>query len=282
MAREDSAADAPSGETGEKEGSGSDESGSDGGTGDRPVPARVREWSGRRLAQVGGWSRRQRLVRGGGTAAFVALVVLVAILPASVLGLVVNDTATFSAAPAAPDAATVAETGYELQSSEVVTVEREVSVAGQVRTIAVRNHQRVYEHHVTVGNENYTKGVFAVVSTPAVRIAGAARNPVADASHREILERFGSQLTDNGGNLSFERAGDREGVLDRKPVRVLEFRTSVAVSETKRQVAVYVGRVRSEDDVVIVVGVHPTAFPGQRVSLFELLYAVKHPRSGSR
>lgn len=241
------------------------------------VPPQVSAWVRRQRSRASDWSRRQRVLRGGGIAVLVVVLVLVAVLPSSVLGLAVTDTATFSAAPAAPASATVAETGYELQSAETTTVERRVGAAGQQRTIAVRNRQRVYRRNLTVGNETYLQGLFVTVSTPAVRIAGSARNPLADASHRDVLERFGDRLVDGGDDLSFERVGRRSRAIDGQATKVSEFRTSVTVGETAQDVAVYVGSVRSEGDIVIVVGVHPTAFPGQRVSVFEMLYAVEHP-----
>jgi hypothetical protein len=248
---------------------------------DGSVRAQVSAWFQCWRVRIDEWSLRQRVFRGGGATVFIALVVLVAVLPGSVLGLVVNDTATFSAAPAAPDKGTVAEVGYESQSAETVTVERQVSVVGQERTIAVRNHQRVYRRNVTVQNETYLQGLFVTVSTPAVRIAGDARNPIADSSHQDVLERFGGQLVDGTGNLSFEPLGEESATIDGQASKVSVFRTSVTLGETARDVAVYVGSVRSEGDIVIVLGVHPMAFPGQRVSLFELLYSVSHPHSGS-
>jgi hypothetical protein len=133
------------------------------------------------------------------------------------------------------------------------------------------------ERAVAVQNRSSTAGVFVTLSTPAIRVAGSSQNPAADMSDRDLLQRFSGQLANGSGDFDFERVGTRDAAMLGAESDVGEFRTTVSVGGEPQEVAVYVTRVRSQDDIVVAVGVHPTAFPGDRVSLFEMIYAVEHP-----
>lgn len=228
-------------------------------------------------ARVHQLSTRQKILRGGALVAVVGILLLAALVPTGLLGLAVDDTATFEAAPATPDDTTVSEAGYELQTADEVTVEQQISPGGQDRTIVVNNQRRTYERAIEVQNRTFDAGVFVTLSTPAISVAGNPQNPVAGMSDRDLLQRFGNQLTEGSESLAFERVGTREAVMLGESTEVGEFRTTVTVSDERQEVAVYVTRVRSQGDIVVAVGVHPTAFPGDRVSLFQLMYGVDHP-----
>lgn len=219
---------------------------------------------------------RQKILQGAALLAVFGILLVVAFVPAGFLGLAINDKTTFTASPAAPDNATVTEAGYELQTADEVTVEQEISLAGQDRTIVVNNQRRTYERAVAVQNRSFNTGVFVTLSTPAIRVAGSSQNPLADMSDRELLQRFSDQLTDGSGNPDFERVGTREAAMAGSATDVGEFQTTVSVDGEPQEVIVYVTRVRSQNDIIVAVGVHPTAFPGDRVSIFQMLYAVEH------
>ncbi|MDS0281452.1 DUF6517 family protein [Haloarcula onubensis] len=226
------------------------------------------------VGRVRGRSRRRLLLGIGAIAVLVCLAVLLALVPLGVLGLVVDDSARFEATPAVPDDATLSATGYELDGADTVTVERHRTVAGQDRTIAVANPQRVYRKDVRVGDRTVPGGVFATVATPAIEIAGSPRNPVAAESHSELLGRFQSRLG-AGENSSFRAVSTREAVLVGSRTTVTTFETTVTVDGERRAFAVYVTTARSNGDVVVAVGGHPTAFPDERVAIVRLIYAVE-------
>jgi len=207
--------------------------------------------------------------------ALVAIALLLAFVPAGVLGLVVDDSARFEATAATPDNETLSTTGYQLNETDTVTLQRQFTVAGQDRTIAVANQQRVYRKHVTVGNRTVTGGVFATASTPAIEIAGRSQNPVADESHRALLNRFQSRLDVGGGNATFETVTTRDAVLVGRNTTVTEFETNISVDGEPRAFSVYVTTARSNGDIVIAIGGHPTAFQDERVAIMRLLYAVE-------
>jgi len=119
--------------------------------------------------------------------------------------------------------------------------------------------------------------VLVTLSSPTISVAGNAQNPIADISDRELLQRFGDQLTNGSESPEFERVGTREAAMLGQSTDVGEFRTNVIVGGEPREVAVYVTRVRSKDDIIVAVGVHPTVFPGDRVSVFQLIHGIEHP-----
>jgi len=226
------------------------------------------------LGRVRGLSRR-KLVAGSGVLATVVLVALVlALVPAGVLGLVVSDSATLDAATATPDNGTLNDTGYELNDTDTVTVERQFTVAGQDRTVVVNNPQRVYRKPVAVGNRTVTGGVFATASTPAITVAGTPRNPIAEESHRELLGRFQSNLG-VADNATFENVTTHDAVMLGRQTSVTQFETNLSVGGERREFAIYVTRARAGGDIVVAIGGHPTAFADERVAIMRLIYAVE-------
>lgn len=226
------------------------------------------------LGRIRGLSRRQLLLRSGLVTTLVLVCLVLAVVPTGILGLVVNDSATLGAAPATPDNATLNATGYELNDTDTVTVERQFTVAGRDRTIVVTNPQRVYRKQVTVDNGTVPGGVFATASTPAIDVAGSARNPIARESHRELLERFQSNL-DVDENATVENVTTHEAVLVGSRTTVTEFGTNLSVDGQQREFALYVTSARSNGDIVVAIGGHPTAFPDERVAIMRLLYSVE-------
>lgn len=219
-------------------------------------------------------SRRQLVAGSGALATLVVVGLVLAIVPAGVLGLAVSDTATLGAAPATPGDGTLNQTGYELNDTGTVTVERQLTIAGRDRTVVVNNPQRVYRKQVQAGNRTVTGGVFATASTPAIAVAGEPRNPIAEESHRELLGRFQSNL-DIAGNATFENVTTHDAVLAGSPTTVTEFETNLTVDGERREFAIYVTSARSNGDIVVAIGGHPTAFADERVSIMRLIYAVE-------
>lgn len=234
---------------------------------------------GRTVEEFRRLSRRQQLLGGGTMTLVFCIVVLVALVPSGVLGLAVSDSATFEATPATPGETVLAETGYVQTGGDTVTVRRTISPAGQDRTIIVNNERRTYEKTVDVQDDSFTNGVFVVLSTPAISVAGSSQNPFASLSHEEILQRFESDLDPGSGELTFERVDQRDAAMLGQSTTVSEFRTQMAVENETREFAVYVTKVRSDGDIVVAVGLHPTAFADERVSVMRLFHAVDHPSS---
>lgn len=229
---------------------------------------------------LAGWicgrSRWQLALGSSVLVLLIVVIIVLALVPASILGLVVNDSASFDGTPAVPDDETLGETGYELNDSSTLTVERQLSPGGQTKTISVNNPQRVYRKHITVQNRTLTAGVFATASTPTVTVAGTSRNPIAQESHREILDRFRSNLDAGGEDVTFENTATHDAVLVGSRTTVTEFRANISVGGEKRNFAIYVTKARTNGDIVIAIGGHPTAFADERPTIMRLIYAVEH------
>lgn len=227
-----------------------------------------------------GWFRGLSLPRKvlgtTGVLTLIVIVVALAIVPSGILGLALSDSATFEATPATPTNQTLADSGYELNTSKTVTIKQNISPAGQSRTIIVENPQRVYRNYITVQNETLTAGVFATASTPAITVAGDAQNPIAGMSHREILNEFQSNLDVGGDNVTFENVSTHDAVMLGTRTTVSEFRANISVGGEKRDFAIYVTSARTNGDIVIAIGAHPTAFADERVSVMRLIYSVEH------
>lgn len=212
-------------------------------------------------------------------AVVVALLVAVLLLvPGSVLGLVVSDSASFDAEPAEPSDAALSETAFEEQSAEPIVVEERIDAGGQSKTIVVTNHLRTYERSIDVQGEEFDAALFATVSTPAVEIATKPYNPVADMSHEELLTEFQSELDGEYSNLDdLEAVDEYELSVLGQSTTVTQFETTVTADGEEVTVYLYVTTVESGDDIVILVGGHPAPFAQERLSLFELMESVEHP-----
>lgn len=229
------------------------------------------------LERLGRQSRRRKLLSGVVAALVVGGVLVVVLVPASLLGLVVSDTATVTARPAVPGEAALGETGHERAGRETVVVRQRVSPAGQERTVIVKSQRWRSERTVVVQNSTFTGCLFLTLASPTVTVAGQPRNPLATATHREILGRFSSETDALAVDGGFEKVGERRAAMLGDATTVSVFEANVTTDAGSREVAVFVTSVRDDGDVVVAVGVHPTAFAQYRVSVMRLIYSVQRP-----
>lgn len=234
----------------------------------KPVTAKVRQ------------ALTRRRVLAGVVVLLVLAVVVVLLVPPSLLTLAFSSSAEFGAQPATASEATLAERGYDSAESGERVVRENVSIAGLDRTIVTTNHLHRYERTLDVQNETVDGAVFALVSTPAIEVAGSSLNPLAGASHEQILDEFSDELPEELGGLDdIERVNRREGVLRGKRTTISQFVTTVEEDEPL-DVYLYVARIRSGSDVLIAVGGHPAAFTQERLSILELMATAEHPGQG--
>lgn len=208
------------------------------------------------------------------------LVAVGTLVPGNVLGLVYSDSAAFTAQPAEPTDEALENTEFGLAEEDELVVEESFEALGQTRTVVVTNHLRTYEKSIAVQDEEFDAAVFAVLTTPAVEIAGTAYNPVADMTHEELLAEFQSELEGGYGDLDsaeFEKVDERETVSLDREITVSRFATDVVVDGRETTVYVHVTTIESNDDVVVAVGAHPAPFSQERVHIFELLRSLEHP-----
>lgn len=208
-------------------------------------------------------------MRSNRTIALLAVGVLLA--TAGCTQLVTGD-ASFSANESSVDGAD--EYGYELNRTEWQNVTRTIEAGGESRNITVNNRVQLYLNRTGDGTP---EGAFAVVTSPQVRIAGQAVNPVANWSNEEILQEFGSEFDSYG---SIEELEER----DTETMTILDTETEVSTynatvesddGET-REVVVSATNVQHEEDVVIAIGVHDVGDGANADAIEELLRNLEH------
>ena len=166
--------------------------------------------------------------------------------------LITSEEASFEANEGGVDGAE--EAGFELDSSEYHNITRTVEAAGQEREITVSNYVETY---LNKPDDNSSEAAFAVITSPQVKIAGQAVNPVGDWSHSKILEEFGGEL-DGYGTITDLEEEDTETmeILDTE-TDVTTFNATVESDDgSERPVTVTVTSVKHDDDYVIAVGAH--------------------------
>lgn len=208
--------------------------------------------------------------RSAVAAAFAALV-----LCSGCLGVLTgSEPASFESSPAAVSGDALAETGYERAGNETRAVERTFTVLGQNRTAEVTSHVATYERRAAVGPfGERTVGWFAVVSTPAVELAGETYNPVAGDGGAELIRRFGGAY---GRIENASAVGSRNVTALGTETTVRKYAAEAVVDGRRVPVSLRVTTVRDGDDFVVAVGVSPRSVGGEAATL-RLVRSLRHP-----
>lgn len=169
-----------------------------------------------------------------------------------------DDATTFSASPAIVEANAAAEAGYEYQGTVERVETRDVPRTDE--TVEVTNYVSEYTRTIEtplsvldVGNAE--AGVFAVITTPQVRVAGKDFNPVGDMSNAEIVELVQNQYE----ALSIDGSvGDRsvDGLGQSIAVETFEGEARF-LGQGRIDVFLDVAQPEHGEDHLVIVGVYP-------------------------
>ncbi|MEF8827876.1 MAG: DUF6517 family protein [Haloarcula sp.] len=171
------------------------------------------------------------------------------------VGLITGETVTFEASPATVSDSTLDATGYELQNATQVNVTRDVTVAGQDRTIRLVTERRQYTRSGTVfGVDVVELSRFVVVSMPSATVGGQTLNPAADWANRRVLDAVRGQTR---GVDDVEPVGNRTVRVLGEDRRVSEFTGTTQVAGQSLDVRLHLVSFEHEGDVIIAVAVHP-------------------------
>ncbi|NKE36776.1 hypothetical protein GWG54_13300 [Natronococcus sp. JC468] len=176
-------------------------------------------------------------------------------LSAGCLGGLLEDATTFSASPAIVAESTTDETGYEYQGTEeIVTTE---SVAGQEIEVTSYGSEyvRTIDLPLDIFGGSVEAGVFAVIATPQVGVAGEEFNPVGEMGAAEIAREVQGQYEElTVGDSTGERS-----VAALEDTVVLETFEGEAELQGERTVDVLLDVARHEagGDHLVIVGVYP-------------------------
>jgi len=209
-----------------------------------------------------------------------ALTALVGLLVVSAgcTGLITGDTVEFTANEASVGDSALDSTGYEGQNASEQTIERDVSVGGQERTVRITNHYAAYARSGNVsGVEAPEVAQFLVVSTPGAQMAGQTLNPLARLSNRELVDRVADR-TGSIEDVEFEENRTAEALDSEREVGVFTGTTTLDGQEV--DVRIHVTSFEHEGDVLVAVGVHPIAIEEEE-NIDELLAGLEHSGSDS-
>ncbi|SDR41517.1 DUF6517 family protein [Natronobacterium texcoconense] len=188
---------------------------------------------------------------------FVATVVATgAVASAGCLGDVLEDVTTHSASPAVVADAATDETAYEYRGTEETV--RTETVAGESieATNYISEYVRTIDLPIDAFDAETEAGVFGLVTTPRVSVAGEEFNPVGELSHAEIAEH----VQDQYGDLAVD-----DEPIDRRTretlgqsITVDSFEGEATLLEDRRvDVYVDVSQPDHDGDHLVITGVYP-------------------------
>ena len=200
------------------------------------------------------------------------LAVLVA--TAGCVDLVMGNTPTFESAEANVSDGALEESGYEFAGSDTQNLTRNVSAAGQERTVRVSNHVTEYNRSLSLGPFGERElGRFVVFTTPEIEMAGQTMNPAADWSERRVLTEVAQQyasLTD------ISHVDNRSLAILGEARTVEQFAGTTTVGNDEIDVFIHVTRFTHDGDVVVGIGVHPQQLPDEQDRQDDMFSGIQH------
>lgn len=207
-----------------------------------------------------------------------ALPALLAVLLVSsgCLGFVTGEQSLeFEADPARTDESVASNAGYESNGTQSVRVERNLSVADVTRRVAVTNEVTTYEKSVEVPVVGSLRlGVFSIISSPAVEVAGRELNPIGDYDNDQLVGLVQSRYD---GLSEVRRVSNRTISVLGSDTTVSKYAASTTVRGQQVDVFVHVMKVRHGEDFVVAVGVYPQRLDGEEENVLEMMRAIDHP-----
>ena len=165
------------------------------------------------------------------------------------------------------------ESGYDEERTDTMVIERHFERVD--RDVRVTNHLGEYQRSVELPILGEGRlGVFAVVSTPRVSIAGQTLNPVAHMDDEELAERFQSRY-DEVEDL--ERVGSDTVTILGEEGDISRFDATSEVEGEAIDLRMHLGQVEHEEDVIVVIGAYPEDLADREEgNFFTLAEGVEH------
>ncbi|KAB1196130.1 MULTISPECIES: DUF6517 family protein [Haloferax] len=207
---------------------------------------------------------------------FAALALTALVLTSGCLGVLTGEESLrFESEPATTDATVASNAGYETNGTQTFEVNRTFNVAGQEPRVVASNHITTYEKKIDLGFFEAKLGVFSVISTPAVDVAGETLNPIGDYSNDQLVGLVESQYR---GLTDVERVSSRNVQVLGEPANVTKY-SAKATFANDRQVDVYVHvtKVRHDEDFIVAIGVYPQQLGGEEDNVLEMMRSIEHP-----
>ncbi|MDG5759365.1 DUF6517 family protein [Natronococcus sp. A-GB1] len=166
-----------------------------------------------------------------------------------------EDATTFSATPAVVAESATDDTGYEYQGTEeIVSTE---SVAGQEIEVTSygSEYTRTIDLPLDIFGGEIEAGVFAVISTPQVSVAGEEFNPVGEMENEELVQEIQTQYEE----LRIEESVGERSVSALEETITLETFEGEAVLHGEHGIDILldIAQLEHDDDYLVIVGVYP-------------------------
>lgn len=146
-------------------------------------------------------------------------------------------------------------TGFERTRAEFFTITRQVTVAGQTRTIEVKNYVAEYKRHLELLIIRGELARFTVLATPKVEIAGQALNPYTRLSTEELAQRLQEKYSEIN---NLRKVGTRQVPILGRSATVTKYAGTATVAGGQRiDVFVHLAKVSDGDDTIIALAVYP-------------------------
>ncbi|WP_318569496.1 DUF6517 family protein [Salinigranum marinum] len=203
-----------------------------------------------------------------------ALVLVCLATTSGCLGVFSAGVTTFEAAPADVGDGAAAETGFERNGTRDSVVTRQLGPESASKTVRVVSKVTTYEKPLEIPRLGSVRlGIFSVISTPAVEVAGQTFNPIGEYSNDRLVDL----VTDRFGSFSgLERVRSRQVVVRGTETTVTTYAATTTARGQEVPVFVHVTRLRDGDDFLVGIGVYPRARE-QRAEITTLLRAIEHP-----
>lgn len=169
--------------------------------------------------------------------------------------------ASFGAAEATLATAVQSDTGYSHHRTTEDTIVKEFGRFGITRSVEVTNVVAEYDRAIELGllDTRLQAAVFAVLSTPQVRILGRSFNPVADMSTVEIADLLQERYE---GISDVEEDGEFTAPVAGESTTVTRFTAEARLVAAGVALDVYLfvsAAVEVGEDFLVTLSVHPQA-----------------------
>ncbi|WP_247730245.1 DUF6517 family protein [Halovivax limisalsi] len=211
--------------------------------------------------------KRRTYLAGAGTAALAGL--------AGCTGLLGLD--KHESNPVGVAAETRNETGYQQSRIDDIVIDKSVDLGLWSESITVTNYVVEHEKAITVGPLiDQRAAVFAVLSTPQISIAGQEVNPIKDMETGELVQRLAANYE---GVSGVQHVEDATVSILGESVTTSTFQAQATFGGNQDiDVNLHVTEAAATDeDLVVGVGVYPTALASQERTNVETLLSSIDP-----
>lgn len=169
---------------------------------------------------------------------------------------------TFTAVGAEPSDEALEETGYRHHRTETEPITETIDVGGTTREVELVNVLVECDRAVDLGPIGRERAAaFVVFASPTFDVAGRSFHPGDRISPR----RLATELAANYDGLTIgDEVDERTLTVFEEAVDVTTFEGRGALGPTSLDVHVHLGTATNDEDFVILVGVHPRRFEGER------------------